>query len=659
MREVRIRDTLSGEAAAPRAAGPAERRHLRLRPDRLLADPRRQRAPVRDPHAAAPLARTLGTSRGWYQRHRHQRQDLRRGRARRACRRRVRGRMTRAYIEDTDRLGLGRPDDEPLASETIAEIIALIEALIARRHAYESGGDVYFRVRSFPGYGKLSNRDPDGDGPGRGGGDRQPEGGPARLRALEGAQARRGHRRGRRRGARAGPAGTSSARRWARSSSAPTSTSTAAARPGLPPPRERDRPDGGRARRAARAALDAQRDDPDGRREDVEVRRQHLPALRGARPLRARRGGRLPDLRALPPAARVLRARRWSEAEARVQRIRNFVLDCRRGRGGEPEPLSPAREAIPRRARRRLQHAARARGPVRAGRRGQPARASGARAALEEMLPLLGLESLLAPAEAADAEAERLLAEREQARAERDFERADRLRDELAERGFEVRDTPEGPRLVRRSRRRAVTGQRARAEVVYGRRPVAEARAGSAPGASRLDDRRSAARELTAPRRLARPPGHRRRGRSLSVRRPGALLARPDALVVALDQVQDPRNLGAVCRSAEAAGAAGRGDPAAPVGAVTAAACKASAGAVEHLPVARVPNLADWLGDGQGGRGLGVRGRGRRRDAVRRARTSTGEGRARARQRGGGLRRRVAESCDLLVSIPSAGRSSR
>src|SRR5436189_258432 len=68
--------------------------------------------------------------------------------------------MTRAYVEDTDRLGLGRPDAEPLASETIAEIIELIEALIDSGHAYESGGDVYYRVRSFPGYGKLSNRDP-------------------------------------------------------------------------------------------------------------------------------------------------------------------------------------------------------------------------------------------------------------------------------------------------------------------------------------------------------------------------------------------------------------------------------------------------------------------------------------------------------------------
>ncbi len=70
-------------------------------------------------------------------------------------------RMTRAYFEDTDRLGLGRPDAEPLATETIEGIVALISELIDSGHAYESGGDVYFRVRSFAGYGKLSNRRPE------------------------------------------------------------------------------------------------------------------------------------------------------------------------------------------------------------------------------------------------------------------------------------------------------------------------------------------------------------------------------------------------------------------------------------------------------------------------------------------------------------------
>src|ERR1044072_2315575 len=67
-------------------------------------------------------------------------------------------RMTRAYFEDTGRLGLGRPDAEPLATEKVGEIVALIGDLVESGHAYESGDDVYFRVRSFDGYGKLSNR---------------------------------------------------------------------------------------------------------------------------------------------------------------------------------------------------------------------------------------------------------------------------------------------------------------------------------------------------------------------------------------------------------------------------------------------------------------------------------------------------------------------
>jgi cysteinyl-tRNA synthetase len=66
--------------------------------------------------------------------------------------------MTEAYFEDTDRLGLGRPDAEPLATATIGPIIDLIADLVESGHAYESGGDVYFAVRSFDDYGKLSHR---------------------------------------------------------------------------------------------------------------------------------------------------------------------------------------------------------------------------------------------------------------------------------------------------------------------------------------------------------------------------------------------------------------------------------------------------------------------------------------------------------------------
>ena len=67
--------------------------------------------------------------------------------------------MTARYTADTNALGLGRPDFEPLATQTIPEIVGLIEALVERGHAYESGGDVYFDVRSdSPAYGSLSHR---------------------------------------------------------------------------------------------------------------------------------------------------------------------------------------------------------------------------------------------------------------------------------------------------------------------------------------------------------------------------------------------------------------------------------------------------------------------------------------------------------------------
>jgi cysteinyl-tRNA synthetase len=71
-------------------------------------------------------------------------------------------RMSDAYRADTEALGLGRPDSEPLASETIAGIVDLIERLIERGAAYASAdGDVYFSVSAFPGYGELSGQRPD------------------------------------------------------------------------------------------------------------------------------------------------------------------------------------------------------------------------------------------------------------------------------------------------------------------------------------------------------------------------------------------------------------------------------------------------------------------------------------------------------------------
>jgi 23S rRNA (guanosine2251-2'-O)-methyltransferase len=192
------------------------------------------------------------------------------------------------------------------------------------------------------------------------------------------------------------------------------------------------------------------------------------------------------------------------------------------------------------------------------------------------------------------------------------------------------------------------------AEIIYGRRPVAEAKRGRRTVRRLWTTDDLAQGELT---RLAGSPDH--QGVVAEVdpypyADPEALLERPDALVVALDQVQDPRNLGAVCRSAEAAGAQGVAIPSRRSAAVTAVACKASAGAVEHLPVARVGNLADWLGRAKDA-GAWIYGAEAGAEAPYAQTDLTGKVVLVLGSEGKGLRRRVAESCDLLVAIPSRG----
>jgi len=139
------------------------------------------------------------------------------------------------------------------------------------------------------------------------------------------------------------------------------------------------------------------------------------------------------------------------------------------------------------------------------------------------------------------------------------------------------------------------------------------------------------------------------------------LLASREPLIVALDQVQDPQNLGSVCRTAECAGADGVVIPERRAAEVTPAVCKASAGAVEHLAVARVRNLADFLLEA---RDAGCWSYG--------ASASEQQGRAPVAydspdyrgsgvilvlgSEGSGLRPRVAASCDELIALPVRGR---
>ncbi len=124
---------------------------------------------------------------------------------------------------------------------------------------------------------------------------------------------------------------------------------------------------------------------------------------------------------------------------------------------------------------------------------------------------------------------------------------------------------------------------------------------------------------------------------------------------MALDQVQDPQNLGSICRTAECVGATGVVIPERRAAEVTPAVCKASAGAVEHLRVARVRNLADFLGDAQKagcwsyGASAGAATPYHRPDYRGGVVVVLGS-------EGHGLRPRVAGACDELIALPLLGR---
>jgi len=126
-------------------------------------------------------------------------------------------------------------------------------------------------------------------------------------------------------------------------------------------------------------------------------------------------------------------------------------------------------------------------------------------------------------------------------------------------------------------------------------------------------------------------------------------------LLACLDQVSDPRNLGAVCRSAEGAGATGVVVPAHGSARVTPAVCRASAGAVEHLPVAVVTNLARYLAEIKGDDLWIAAAAGESGTPMWQADLSGGLAFVFGAE-GKGLRPLVRRTCDLAVSIPQLGR---
>lgn len=207
--------------------------------------------------------------------------------------------------------------------------------------------------------------------------------------------------------------------------------------------------------------------------------------------------------------------------------------------------------------------------------------------------------------------------------------------------------------------------------IVYGRNPVREAIRGPR-AVTRIWASKNAAREPWLGRetaavtvssaaeieRRAASPGHQGICAEVEPFRygdPRELLEAGPQLVVALDQVQDPQNLGAICRTAECAGAAALVIPERRSAEVTPAVCKASAGAVEHLPIVRVNNLSDFLGAAKRA-GMWCYGAEAGATVAYDAVDYTGQVVLVLGAEGRGLRRRVASSCDALVTIPMRGR---
>jgi cysteinyl-tRNA synthetase len=352
--------------------------------------------------------------------------------------------MTAAYIADTDALGLGRPDAEPLASETIAEIVDYIRVLVDGGHAYAAGGDVYFRVRSDPRYGSLSHRRLENMDQGEG-----VEGTELKQDPLDFALWK-AHKPGE---------DTVWESPWGPGRPGWHIECSAMAERYLGV--ELDVHGGGsdlvfphheneaaqtrsaRGRELARLWMHNGMIQSTGEKMAKSVGNiaplHEVLAEHGAETVVMYLvSGHYRQPLAFSPAA-------LEQAQANVSRIREAARKL--PAGGSPPALRPLVERF-------LDALAadfntpEALAALNEWLRGATAAGEGGDADLREMLALLGLETLLAPTEQAPAEVRELAERRLRARAERDFAAADRLREELAAMGWEVRDEPGGFELL-------------------------------------------------------------------------------------------------------------------------------------------------------------------------------------------------------------------
>ena len=359
-------------------------------------------------------------------------------------------RMTEAYFEDTDRLGLGRPDAEPLATGTIAGIVGLIADLVESGHAYESGGDVYFRVRSFKGYGKLSNRRTEDM-------DQGEEAGSASLKedSLDFALWK-AHKDGEDTHwdspwGPGRPGWHIECSAMAEAELGPSFAIHGGGSDLVFPHHENEIAQSEAAGRPfARAWMHNGMVETDAAK--MSKSESNIFQLSEALDRYGREAvvdylisGHYRQPIAFGPE-------QMEQATARVERVRNFFRDHPPLDGGDPvvedEFVTSRREDF-RDALADDFNTPRAMAEAfdlvtEGNRRDLP----GAPVALRDMLSILGLESLAEPEQGADADADALLLEREKARAAKDFDRADEIRDRLAELGWEVRDSATGARLV-------------------------------------------------------------------------------------------------------------------------------------------------------------------------------------------------------------------